>query len=150
MDPLERLIAVEEIKKLKARYFRYVDQQDWAGWLGTFCADVHFESDGDLGIKSELGVKGWCGNFVEYIRSRLTSGSSIHHGHMPEIDILGPDEATGIWSVFGRIVYPIEVGPSFTTYGRYQDKYGRENGSWCIAEVRVERLHTDEMANLVA
>ena len=30
MNPIDRLIAIEEIKQLKARYFRCVDTKDWA------------------------------------------------------------------------------------------------------------------------
>ena len=29
MDPTARLIAIEDIKQLKARYFRFVDTQDF-------------------------------------------------------------------------------------------------------------------------
>ena len=34
----------------------------------------------------------------------LASAVTVHHGHMPEIALLGPDRATGIWAmmVFSR------------------------------------------------
>jgi hypothetical protein len=32
MDTIDKLFAMEEIKALKARYFRYVDTKDWKGF----------------------------------------------------------------------------------------------------------------------
>src|SRR5438270_1651984 len=43
---LNRLLAVEEIKQLKARYFRSIDTKDWAGLASVFTADATLESEG--------------------------------------------------------------------------------------------------------
>ena len=39
----EKLLAIEEIKQLKARYFQCVDCKDWKGFSATFAADVEFD-----------------------------------------------------------------------------------------------------------
>ena len=32
MTDVEKLAAAEEIKQLKARYYRYMDTKQWSGW----------------------------------------------------------------------------------------------------------------------
>ena len=44
MTENERILALEEIKKLKARYFRTLDTKDWAGYLGVFTQDAIIDS----------------------------------------------------------------------------------------------------------
>ena len=34
------LVAIEEIKRLKHRYFRFVDTKDWAGVAGCFVPEA--------------------------------------------------------------------------------------------------------------
>ena len=43
MDPIERLTAIEEIKQLKARYFRCMDMKDWDGQVTVFAPDVEVD-----------------------------------------------------------------------------------------------------------
>jgi hypothetical protein len=35
MTDVERLLAIQEIEHLKARYFRCVDTKDWGGFEGS-------------------------------------------------------------------------------------------------------------------
>lgn len=132
-DPLERLIAIEAIKHLKARYFRYVDQQDWDAFRSIFCEDAHFE----IGAGTFDGVD----RFLNSVRSYLTEGRTVHQGHMPEIDILNENEATGIWTLFDRVEVPADRGrPSFYGYARYWERYRRQDDGWKISAMRIERL----------
>lgn len=43
LDNAPRLAAIEDIKKLKARYFRCVDSKDWEGLAQVFDAEVKFD-----------------------------------------------------------------------------------------------------------
>jgi hypothetical protein len=40
IDALARLNAIEDIKQLKARYFRLMDTRDWQGMALTFSRDA--------------------------------------------------------------------------------------------------------------
>ena len=40
MEPLERLLAIEEIKQTKARYFRFIDTKDRDGLASVFSRDA--------------------------------------------------------------------------------------------------------------
>ena len=43
MDTVERLEAIEEIKQLKARYFRCMDTKDWHGFTTVFAPDARMD-----------------------------------------------------------------------------------------------------------
>src|SRR6516165_9157450 len=43
MTEIEKLLALEEIKKLRARYFECTDCKDWKGFLEVFAPDVEFD-----------------------------------------------------------------------------------------------------------
>jgi len=83
---------VEEIKKLKARYFRTLDTKDWGAYREVFADDVVV----DL---STAGGEVWRGieAFMEYVRG-LTLVQSVHQGHMPEIDLTSETTATLSWA----------------------------------------------------
>jgi SnoaL-like domain len=133
IDALQRLIAIEEIKHLKARYFRYVDQQDWDALRLLFWEDAHLETGvGDFG-----GVE----PFITTLRGYLADGRTFHLGHMPEIDILSETEASGIWTLLDRVEVPADrARPSFYGYARYWDLYRYRQDEWRIASLRIERL----------
>ena len=40
MTDIECLLAIEEIKNLKARYFRCMDTKGWTGFQAVFAADA--------------------------------------------------------------------------------------------------------------
>ena len=50
LTDLERYHAIEEIKQLKARYFRHIDGKDWDSWQDVFTPAAElvmsFEGDG--------------------------------------------------------------------------------------------------------
>ena len=47
MTEIEKLLALEEIKLLKARYFRCVDTKDWEGFKAVFAHNAHFDISDD-------------------------------------------------------------------------------------------------------
>jgi hypothetical protein len=133
VNDVQRLLAIEDIKRLKSRYFRFVDTKDWVAWRSIFADDGHFE----IGAGTFEGADPFVANVQEF----LTGAVTFHHGHMPEIEILGPDEATGIWTLYD-VVEPAEpsgVSP-FYGYARYWERYERRDGEWKIASMRIERL----------
>jgi hypothetical protein len=83
---------VEEIKKLKARYFRCLDTKDWDGYRAVFTDDVEVDLTAP-GDEVRRGLE----PFMDYVRN-LTIVQSVHHGHMPEIELTSPTTATGVAS----------------------------------------------------
>jgi hypothetical protein len=147
----ERLEAIEEIRRLKARYFRYVDTKEWERWGALFVADCRFhDRAGDFRCagRDEL---------LRKVSAALDGVISIHQGSMPEIEVEDADNATGVWTMSDYLQYP--AGKSFQSqdgtvrvrgYGHYVERYRREAGQWRFAEVTVSRLHLEYTGHLDA
>jgi hypothetical protein len=72
---------------------------------------------------------------------------TVHHGHMPEIEITGSDTARGMWAMFDYVEWPEQDGRriGLKGYGHYVEEYVREDGDWRIARSRLERLRVDPL-----
>jgi hypothetical protein len=156
MDAIEMLLAIEEIKKLKATYFRSMDTKDQALYLSILTEDFFFDS---IGIITDpiTGYSPYPDPTTEVLRGRdvCANGlfgaishpdySSVHLGHMPEIKVIDSDNAKGIWSMSDVINFPGQDGTRLTLvgYGHYHDTYRREDGVWKIASVKLDRIRVD-------
>ena len=117
---MARLIDIEEIRQLKARYFRGLDLKDWAMWADVFTEDAHIEADGYPFDGPEA--------LIAAMKVFLDGVRTVHHGFMPEITITGPDEATGIWAMRDYLLYPGDGPPvGFVGYGHYHEDYVRQS-----------------------
>ncbi len=130
---LSDLIAIEEIKQLKARYFRLMDQGEWDAFAELFTDDVEQSWTPAPGAEP-VGSVGR-DRVVINIRDSLEGMRSTHHGHMPEIEITGPDTATAIWSLFDYCTQGDEIVMNGTGY--YHDTYRKVADRWLIASTLV-------------
>ena len=141
-DPdLQRLLDIEAIKQLKARYFRFLDTKQWDDWGMVFTEDVVME------VPEAAMVNHGRAEVVGNVGAALTGTTTTHHGHMPEIDITGPDTARGIWAMFDYVEWPAADGSrvGLQGYGHYHEEYRRDGDSWRIAKTRLERLRVDPL-----
>lgn len=143
-DPIQTLLAIEEIKKLKARYFRLMDTGDWANFGAVFTEDAIFDVYGaleeDPAPTDEPPIKGRAA-ILAYVQAGIDPIRSAHHGHMPEIDILSDTSARGIWPFQDVLRTP--TGEPFTIfhgYGHYHETYSKADGVWRIASLKITRL----------
>ena len=141
LDParaqLERLVAIDAIKTLKARYLRAMDTRDWPLLLGTLDAAVHFEHP-------TIGKFETAAATVDAIRKRLEALSiTVHHCVMPEIEVTSGNEARGVWSLHSVIIRPELPTEVVNGYGRYVETYIRRSGVWTISSLRLEHIHKD-------
>lgn len=148
MQALEKLLAIEEIKKLKARYFRLMDTHDWDGFGQLFTQDAEFDVRGALEENPDLSALGdpitGRDAIVAYVSAGINPLTSAHYGHMPEIDILTAEEATGVWAL-EDVLRPPEGGPFalFRGYGHYHERYSCADGVWRISALKITRLMVD-------
>jgi hypothetical protein len=141
---LSTVEAIEQIKQLKARYFRLMDQKRWDEWRDVFTEDVtaiyqNAPSDRPNDGLPELRCNGRA-ELIATVSGLLGKGLSMHHGHMPEIEVTSPTTAKGIWAMFDYLRLP---GFTFKGYGHYQEDYVKETGGWRIKTILLTRLHCD-------
>jgi len=139
------LAEIEAIKQLKARYFRMLDTQDWAGYRRVFTDDLairveneRIESGSDV-TPQPLPQGGDA--FIEHLQTLLTGVITVHHGHMPEIELTGEGTARGIWAMEDLLAFP--DGAQMRGYGHYHETYRKEEGGWRIATLHLTRLRVD-------
>lgn len=139
MNSIDKLIAIEAIKVVKAQYFRFVDTKNWEGLRGIFTPDAVLEvpeaRDTPLNIDESL----------VFFEQALQGAVSVHFGHMPEITLESEDRALGIWPMDDRIYWSPERASvlgytHLRGFGHYHETYERQDGIWKIKTMRLTRL----------
>ena len=139
------LFRSEQIKQLKARYFRLMDTKDWVAWKDLFTDDCLHYLPREVNRPPQTNAQ-----YLEYVPGHLADAFTTHHGHMPEIEILSPTTAQGVWAMEDRLRW--ESGPvrSLHGYGHYHDTYERGDEGWRIASTSLTRVRVDvEMNQMV-
>jgi hypothetical protein len=145
VDAQTRLAAIEDIKILRARYWRFVDTKDWAGFRQLFTDDATF-SDHSADFHCVGGD-----DIAGKISAVLQPVFSVHHGHQSEILVHGAEHASGIWAMDDYLIFPPGVPhptnpmPTETIrgYGHYYDEYVKVGGAWRFAKVDLYRLRLE-------
>jgi uncharacterized protein (TIGR02246 family) len=128
---------IEAIKQLKARYFRTMDTKDWAGMRHVFTDDVVIDT-----TESGGGIVTGADDFVSFLQATLDGAVTVHHGHMPEIELTSPTTARGVWALQDFIIWP--DGTRLAGAGHYHETYSKDgSGEWRIASSTLTRLHMD-------
>jgi len=158
MDPVHKLLAIEEIRKTKATYWYALDMKDWDRFGAQFTDDTIVDmreeryfaqrkpipplpsveeaiAAGDPAVT--VGGKA----FAAMIAEALATWRTVHHGHAPIIEIESEDEASAIWPLFDYIDNGRRV---LKAYGHYHERYRRQpDGRWLISRMRLTRLRGD-------
>jgi len=128
---------LEAIKQLKARYFRLMDTKDWEAMRReVFAHDVVVDTSSSGG-----GVIAGAAPFVAFLREAIGDVVTVHHGHMPEIELTSATTATGIWAMEDMLRWP--NGMELHGYGHYRETYEKVDGAWRIKSTTLTRLRTD-------
>ena len=124
---VDRLVAIEDIKQLKARYYRCLDTKDWACWrTQVFAPDFAFLNANGVSQSAARGPQ----VMIDVITNNgiYDRVKTVHQGHMPEIEILSPTTARGIWQ--GDFMHTYPVGQEYQTTGREIAAPGLTNHTW--------------------
>jgi len=153
MDVLQKLLAIEEIKQLKARYFRGMDTKDAALLASCFAPDASADfrgatTDPRTGINATPSSTGEVLQGGEAIVATITGAlaklQTVHHGCCPEIEITGEDTANGIWAMVDYLRMPPDSRVAeMDGWGHYIESYRRIEGKWKIQTIRLPRLRVD-------
>jgi len=134
----EDLVEIEQIKQLKYRYMRGVDQKLWDEIADCFAEDATAAySGGKYAYEGRDAI-------VDFLRKGMSADSfhSSHRVHHPEIALTGPDGATGIWALEDTVVetrFEIIIrGAAF-----YTDRYVKRDGRWWIQHTGYRRTYEE-------
>ena len=141
MDRLERLEAIEEIRALKARYYRLMDTKQWDELKSLFTRDMKVITP-EGKIYAEGGD-----TYAAALRNSLEKAVSCHQNLGGEVEILDEDNAKAIWAMQDVIEWedrhPQAGWKSILGLGHYHETYRKEDGVWRIATLTLTRLRLD-------
>jgi hypothetical protein len=155
MNAIDRLLAIEDIKQLKARYFRALDTRDMDVYGATFTDDAQIDvrgvtdststGDGEAMQGFDEGAVFVGGRaFAEFVSEVVKTIRTAHHGHMPEIEIQSATTARGVWAMEDHIWFaPGAPHRMLHGYGHYHETYRKVDGVWLIASMTITRLRVD-------
>jgi hypothetical protein len=124
---------IEAIKRLRARYTRAIDTKDWAGLRQSLVDDFTMDSGGRVTEGADA--------LVASLELHLSDAVTVHHAHMPEIELTSPTAATGIWAMEDLVRWP--DGRELHGYGHYRDSYEKVDGAWRMKSSALTRLRVD-------
>ena len=129
------LQEIEAIKRLKYRYMRCLDQKLWDEIATCFTDDVVTSyGDGQYSFEGRDAI-------LEFLKGAMGDPTfhSFHQVHQPEIDILSPTEARGVWALQDVV---IDTKNEVTIRGAafYEDEYRKVDGEWKIRRTGYKRL----------
>ena len=146
MTEIEKMAAILEIHALKARYFRTMDMKDWAGLEAVFAPDLIADFRVATDTPDENMLTRGAAPYIAKLAPILENVVTVHHGHMPEIKVESPTEATGVWAMEDKL-WPQEGSDLpfrwMHGYGHYHERYVRLDDGWRIKEIRLSRLRVD-------
>ena len=144
MNKIEELLAIEEIKRLKAKYCRVMDEKNWQEWRDVFTSDGKMLVPEVVEQPEIIGVDA----IIAFIIPLLDKAVTVHHLHAPEIEIISETEATGIWALDDTLWWPADRPSTFgwtklRGAGHYREKYRKTAKGWRISELFLTRLYID-------
>ncbi len=145
MNDIEKLLAIEEIKQTKARYFRSIDTKSFEELKQVFAEDAVFDFTEAVydpilgypeGTEPTPPVEGQA-NIIEAVSKALVGVQSVHHGHIAEIEFVSDTEAKATFPMEDVI---LSEQTAFRGYGYYIETYTKTPDGWRIAHSRISRL----------
>jgi hypothetical protein len=133
------LATLEEIRQLKYRYLRFVDQKRWDEMADVFTAGATVDY-GTRALGEPLKLAGR-DEIIAFFRANLGPEIiTVHAAGQPEIAVDG-DRATGCWR-FQDTVIATEHRTVIAGAAYYQDRYERgADGAWRIAHTGYVRTY---------
>ena len=135
MSDLEQ---IEMIKRLKYRYMRTLDLNQWDELADCFTEDA--VTDYDSGTYSFQGKKDIIGFLNQFMDQSTKIGQ--HHVHHPEIDLTSDTTATGIWYL-QDIFIDLDAKRTLRGAGFYHDEYEKVDGQWKIKHTGYVRTYEE-------
>lgn len=148
----QRVLAVEAIRNLKARYFRDLDTKNWTDLPALFAPDAVFDlrwvnsvqhpvtGEWTPAVAGDEQIFRGRGAIVEMIRNAIQGLHTIHKAYAPEIDVVSGTLARAVWPMEDILRHPTgEI--LLNGFGHYHETYENLGFSWQIKTSRLTRLY---------
>lgn len=147
LSDIERLVALQDIYRLKGSRDHAVDRKDWETYAALHTDDYVAASIGDQPI---IGGKA----AAAYLAKHNLNVTTAHHSHSPVIEFQDRDHATGVWAMEDNLFW-LRNGEKqwIRGFGFYHERYVRgADRQWRFSYRRLERTHaeTSEGAGMYA
>ncbi len=140
----------EEVRRLKARYFRYIDLKRWSDLRMLFSSDARV-----MGFSFSPADRD---TFVEAVAAYMSGVVSIHHGFMPQLEPRSDNLIRGIWSMFDQLTWEPDSREErgfhmpgmwgIKGYGHYEEEYVRTAEGWRFSFLRLSRLRIEPLVGV--
>lgn len=145
MDTLEKLAAITEIRQLKARRVRCMDEKDWAGYAACHSPNAvsyTFQTTGNAD-KPIVGPQAIADSLRKILDGDIKK-TTAHQIHEPEIELTSDTTAKSIWPMEDMLWWEEGGEPRWMHgYGWYHETYERLDGAWLIASRSLKRIRID-------
>jgi hypothetical protein len=134
MTDLERLVAIEDIKQLKARRDRAVDLKQWDELEAMHAPDHQSHNEGMPHWNSAREL-------IDNIKAVMDRLESVHHSHTPDITFESPTRAAGVWQMEDKLYWK-QGGEDHWLHGMgfYDERYEKRDGRWVFVWRRLSRI----------
>lgn len=133
MTDTEQLLALEEIKRLKARRDRACDTKDW---------DLYFSLHAPDHVSHNDGHERWSSaqEMIDNVKALLDKGRiTVHHSHTPDITFESATKAKGIWGMEDLIFDSETEELLIHGFGFYHETYEKRDGTWLFTSRQLKR-----------
>ena len=132
------LEQIELIKRLKHKYMRALDTNNWTELAECFAPDA--VSNYDSGKYSFEGRD----NIIDFLKEFMDKPTQVthHHAHHPEIDITGDTTAKGIWCLQDMVI-DLDANTTLRGTAVYHDEYVKIDGEWKIKLTGYDRVYEE-------
>lgn len=135
MDPLEKLMAFEEIRQLISRRTRLLDGKHWDELVNIYTDDV---------VAHHFGTKGGQA-LIDAVAKSLDGARSIHQVHLPEILLTSSTTARAIVPVeYLHLWEKEEIKRWAHGYGHYHQSFIKTGRGWLISDHKLTHQYLQE------
>lgn len=137
-ETLEDLLDIHAICRLKHRYLRCLDQKAWDELRTCFTDDATaVYGGGAVALDGRDAI-------LEFLTTSMGSEGMLtsHRGGQPEIDLLGPGEASGTWALEDVVIHQ-DFGVTIHGASFYEDRYVKVDGAWLIKATGYKRTYEE-------
>jgi hypothetical protein len=134
---VRRLVDIEAIKQLKAKYVRLADAKQWDAWGREVLTE-------DCLLETDSAPQQGRDAAVSHFKKALADALSVHRIHTPEITLTGEDTASAIWPVSDYVRGNLGGRNILLRgYGYYYEDYVRTAEGWRLKHGRMVRQRVD-------